>query len=377
MGINTLGDAGQYGLTLVIGGGEVTLLDMTSAYSVFANSGTRNPYTGILEVDDLNGKVLEQYQPTPQEVLPKNTALTISDILSDNQARTPTFGANSVLKISGKNVAVKTGTTNNDKDAWTIGYTPSLTVGVWAGNNDNIPMKNGGVAVAGPIWNKFMTAALATLPNESFEKPDLEVNPQTVKPALRGLWQGGENFFIDKISGLLATANTPSETLQEKVITNVHSILYWVDKNNIIGPSPKNPADDPQFEHWEIPVQNWWANNKDKYPITTLAEKPIAVDDIHTEKNKPIVSIISPDSTTVYPSNQKINLKIQSSGVFPLQKIDIFINNIYLETSEPPFNFSFIPKNLDNLGDSNELKIISYDTMYNKSETDATFKVGE
>jgi len=376
MGISTLGDSGQYGLTLVIGGGEVSLLDMASAYGVFANDGIKNPYTGILEVQDLTGKILEQYQPNPQEVLPKNTALTVSDILSDNQARIPTFGVNSVLQIPNEEVAVKTGTTNDNKDAWTIGYTPSIVVGVWAGNNDNTPMKKGGAAVAGPIWNKFITEALKTLSNESFEKPNLEVDPTQVKPVLRGFWQGNENFFIDKISGKLATPNTPPETLQEKIITNVHSILYWVDRNDILGPAPLGGGDNnSQFNHWEIPVQDWWVKNKNNYPITTWSEKPTALDDVHTSANQPKVSIIEPNSQTTYSPDQKINLKISSSGVFPLQKIDIFINGVYLETDEPPFNFSFTPSDLENLQGENELKIISYDTIYNKSQTTLIFKI--
>ena len=282
MGISTLTDINRYGLTLVIGGGEVKLLDMTEAFGVFANDGLRNPYTGILKIEDRSGKILEEFTPSPREVLPKNTALTISNIMSDEKARVPTFGAHSALFIPGRDVAVKTGTTNNNKDAWTIGYTPSISVGVWAGNNDNKPMKKGGVSMAGPIWNKFMNEALKNLPDEKFEAPNLDIDPQTVKPALRGFWQGNENFFIDKISGKLATQYTPQETLQEKVVTNVHSILYWIDRNDILGPAPSNPADNPQFEHWEIPVQNWWAQNKNKYPITTISEKPTAIDNIHT-----------------------------------------------------------------------------------------------
>ena len=375
MGISTLRDINQYGLTLVIGGGEVSLLDMASAYGVFADNGTRNPYTGILKIEDSGGTVLEEYQPNTQDVLPKNVALTISDILSDNKARTPTFGANSVLYIPGKDVAVKTGTTNNNKDAWTIGYTPSIAVGVWAGNNNNTPMKKGGAAVAGPIWNKFMNAVLKNLQNESFEKPNLDIDPQKIKPALRGFWQGNENFFIDKISGKLATANTPKETLEEKVVTNVHSILYWVDKNDILGDSPTNPANDSQFYHWEVPVQNWWAQNKDKYHITTPSEKPTLLDNVHTDLLKPIVSIIEPNETTTYLPDQTIRLKIGSSSSFPLQKIDVFINDVYLETLEPPFNFSFTPKELENLQNINELKIISYDTAYNSSQTNSKFKV--
>lgn len=375
MGISTLGDSGQYGLTLVVGGGEVSLLDMTSAYAGFANDGIRNPYTGILQVADLNGNVLEQYQPNPQQVLPKNTALTISDILSDEKARVPTFGAHSVLYVQNGNIAVKTGTTNNNKDAWTVGYSPNVVVGVWAGNNDNTPMKKGGAAVAGPIWNKIINEALKNFPAESFEKPDLTTDPTQVKPALRGFWQGNENFFVDKISGKLATANTPKETLQEKVITNVHSILYWVNKNDVTGPPPADPMNDPQFSHWEIPIQKWWAENKDNYPITTVGEKPTAVDDVHTTATQPKITILVPDTTTIYQPNQKITLKVSAASSYPLQKIDIFINGIYIETIQPPFNFSFTPADLESLQTNNELKIISYDTAYNHTETVSTFKV--
>jgi penicillin-binding protein 1C len=375
MGISTLGNISRYGLTLVVGGGEVSLLDMTSAYGVFANDGIRNPYTGILKVENTSGKVLEEYQQNSQNVLPKNTALTISDILSDEKARTPTFGAHSVLYIPGGNVAVKTGTTNNNKDAWTIGYSPNIAVGVWAGNNDNVPMKKGGAAVAGPIWNKFMTAALKNLPDESFEKPNLQIDPTKVKPVLRGIWLGNESFFIDKVSGKLATPNTPRETMVEKVVTNVHDILYWVNRSDITGPPPSNPESDPQFSHWEIPVQNWWAQNKNRYPVTTAAEKPPVSDDVHTDASKPVVTILEPNATDTYLPDQKINLRISSSGPFPLQKMDIFINDVYLQTIDAPFNFSFAPKELENLQSDNELKIISYDTAYNRGEASISFKV--
>lgn len=375
MGISTLKDVGRYGLTLVIGGGEVSLLDMTSAYGVFANGGVKNPYTGILKIEGSGGNVLEEFHLNSQEVLPKNTALTISDILSDEKSREPTFGIHSVLYLPGKNVAVKTGTTNSNKDAWTVGYTPSIVVGVWAGNNENTPMKKGGASMAGPIWNKFISEVLKNLPNESFEKPEPETDSIKTKPSLLGFWQGGENFFIDKISGKLATEFTPKETLQEKVITNVHSILYWVDKNNILGPAPSNPARDSQFSHWEIPIQNWWAENKNNYVITTQDQKPTAVDDVHTNANRPVVSILEPNSTTMYLPDQKIYLRISRSGPFPLQKIDIFINSVYIETIEAPFNFSFIPNELENPQNNNELKIVSYDTVYNRSETNLNFKV--
>ncbi|MEK7572731.1 MAG: PBP1A family penicillin-binding protein [Patescibacteria group bacterium] len=375
MGITTLRDPNRYGLTLVIGGGEVSLIDMTSAYGVFANNGLKNKYTGILKIEDNSGRVLEEFMQNTRESLPKNTALTISNILSDNNARIPTFGAHSVLEISGREVAVKTGTTNNNKDAWTIGYTPSIAVGVWAGNNDNKPMKKGGSAVAGPIWNKFMTEALKNLPNEKFEKPNLEIDPINVKPVLRGFWQGNEHFFIDKISGKLAGEFTPKETMIEKIITNVHSILYWVDRNDILGAPPKNPYDNQQFNHWEIPVQNWWAQNKNKYAITSWSDAPTEIDDVHTSESKPNVLIIEPNTNTSYFPDQKIQLKIASLGRFPLQKIDIFINDVFLSSVSSPFNFSFIPSDLENLRNKNEIKLIFYDTAYNRAETISAFTV--
>lgn len=375
MGISTLTDVSRYGLTLVIGGGEVSLLDITSAYGVFANSGLKNQTTGILKIENTNGEILEEYNPNVKEILPKNTALTISDILSDNVARTPTFGSSSPLQIPGKEIAVKTGTTNSNKDAWTIGYTPSIVVGVWAGNNDNKPMKKGGSAVAGPIWNKFMNEALQILPNEKFEKPNLETDPQIVKPVLRGFWQGNEHFFIDKISLKLAGEYTPRETMQEKVITDVHSILYWINRNDILGKASTNPEEDPQFNNWDIPVQNWWNQNAYKYTKISWADKPTEIDDIHNNASMPIIYILEPDSASTYSPNEKISLKIKSYGYFPLQKIDIFINNTFIETIKTPFNFSFIPEELDNLKHENELKLISYDTAYNRVENITTFRV--
>lgn len=375
MGISSLSDIGRYGLTLVIGGGEVSLLDITSAYGVFANDGIRNPYTGILKVEDGSGNVLEEYTQRPQEVLPKNTALMISDILKDEPARVPTFGSHSMLYIPGKDVAVKTGTTNNNKDAWTVGYTPSIVVGAWAGNNDNTPMKKGGAALAGPMWNKFINEALKVLPDEKFEKPDLDFDPTQIKPVLRGLWQGNENFFIDKISGKLATDLTPPETREEKVITNVHSILYWVDRDNILGNPPVNPQSNSQFSHWEIPIQNWWAQNSYKYPKVTIADKPTLLDDVHTEDKRPKVSILEPNSFTNYLSNQNIPVRVSSSGPYPLKRMDVFINDTFIETLEAPFIFSFSPKNLDNLQTNNQIKIISYDSVENRGETTGNFTV--
>ncbi|MEQ1500075.1 MAG: transglycosylase domain-containing protein [Parcubacteria group bacterium] len=255
MGITSLGNANQYGLTLVLGGGEVSLLDMTSAFGVFATEGNRNPYTGIIKVEDKNGNVLEEIKTRPTQVLDPEVARKISDILTDNVARTPLYGANSVINFPGRSVAVKTGTTNNYKDAWIIGYTPSVVVGTWAGNNDNKPMAKrvSGLIVA-PMWRAFMDEVLKEIPNEVFTKPQKE-DSYDLKPVLRGKWVGG----ISNITQSQAQdSNIPYNSIQEVLSGGVHSILYWLDKDNPrSSQQPQNPYDDPQFERWEYSVSRW------------------------------------------------------------------------------------------------------------------------
>ncbi|MEI6581248.1 MAG: transglycosylase domain-containing protein, partial [bacterium] len=308
LGISTLNDPTRYGLSLVIGGGETTLLDMTSVYGVFANEGVRNPYTGILSVEDNSGNVLEKFEDKSYKVLEPNTTRALADMLTDNEARTPTFGANSALVVPGREVAVKTGTTNNNKDAWTIGYTPSIAVGVWVGNNDNTPMKKGGAALAGPIWNGVISEALKNLPVESFNKPD--PIDTTIPPILRGFWQGGETFTTDLFSSKLATQYTPEDMKKETSITNVHTILYWIDKNNPLMGIPMNRTSDPQYTNWEYGVQKWWNLNGGNYKIITNNDKPIDYDVVHTEQTKPVFEIDGLDQNIAYEKNQTISISV-------------------------------------------------------------------
>lgn len=170
MGITTLNEKNHYGLALVLGGGEITLLDGVSAFSVFANDGVRSSAHMVLEVRTSNDILVREEQVASDRVMDSETARKINSILSDNEARSATFGLSSPLFIPGRTIAVKTGTTQEFHDAWTIGYTPSIAVGVWAGNNDNTAMRAGadGIYVAAPIWNDFMRTTLEDLPNESF-----------------------------------------------------------------------------------------------------------------------------------------------------------------------------------------------------------------
>lgn len=373
MGVTSLNDANRYGLSLVIGGGEASLLDMTSAYTVFATEGTRHPYQSIISIKDNQGVEIEAPQNESMKVLPENTTRIISDILSDNVARTPTFGANSSLVIKGSDVAVKTGTTNNNKDAWTIGYTPNVAVGAWVGNNDNKPMKKGGAALAGPIWNAVMTEAIKLYPESQFTKPD-NID-KSIPPILRGFWMGGDTFTLDSISKKLATPFTPENTRQEISITNVHTILYWVDKDNPLDGKPKNPYSDSMYSHFEYGVQNWWNQNAYRYPNITAANIPTDSDPVHTESNKPKLSFVNINEDTIYDKNAKQIVNIASFGSIPLQKIDVFINNNYITSlKKNPYSFSFTPNNIENIDEKNILRAIGYDVYGNTGEVEITFK---
>ncbi len=160
-GITTLTKpSSEYGPSLVLGGGEVKLLDMTSAYGVFASEGLKYAPRSILRIEDYRGNIVSQKQNTAKRVATKETCQMLNDVLSDNEARAPIFGRNSSLYFADKKVSVKTGTTDNFKDDWVIGYTDSVVVGIWVGNNNNEPMaKKAAVAVAGPIWHKIMDLA--------------------------------------------------------------------------------------------------------------------------------------------------------------------------------------------------------------------------
>lgn len=178
MGITSFTDPSRYGLSLTLGGGEVTMLEMATAFGVFANGGYRIDLHPILKVIDRTGKVLEHYTPPTspifgKKVLPAGVAYIISDILKDNNARAPAFGINSQLRIGNNPVSVKTGTTNDLKDNWTIGYTPDYLVAVWVGNSDNKPMSGliSGVTGAAPIWHDLMSYLLKEKPAKPLLKP--------------------------------------------------------------------------------------------------------------------------------------------------------------------------------------------------------------
>jgi len=257
MGISSFTDPSRYGLSLTLGGGEVTMLDMTRAYGVFANGGYRIDLHPILEIRDSKNKLVEKYDPPSspifgKKVLPEGAAYIISDILLDNGARSEAFGSNSELRIDDQPVSVKTGTTNDLRDNWTIGYTPDLLTAVWVGNNDNTPM--GGVSTgAAPIWNDIMTFLLEDNPAQRPVRPSSVVGmsvcavsgllPRRDSPCptrfeyfIKGSQPkmsdpGKQKVFIDKNTNDLAKPGQ-TENVEEReqfILTDVTGAKYCLD----------------------------------------------------------------------------------------------------------------------------------------------------
>lgn len=242
MGITTFTDPSRYGLSLTLGGAEVRMTDMATAFGVFANGGERVNLIPVLKVEDTNGRVLEEYKPKPGErVLSAGTSYLISSILSDNGARSEAFGLSSQLVVKGKTVAVKTGTTDDKRDNWTIGYTPTYLVATWVGNNDNKPMNpaiTSGVTGAAPIWNQIITVLLSDKINESFKLPSgvdaVSICPTTGGPQADGCANRVEYFlagtepktgafakahvWIDNTTGQVVEAGSPNAHESDEVL---------------------------------------------------------------------------------------------------------------------------------------------------------------
>lgn len=313
MGLTTLVDKDRYGLTLVLGGGEVSLLEMVGAYATFANDGIRHQPTGILEVQDSSGNVLEKYEEKATRVIDSQVARTVGDVLSDNVARTPEFGSDSALYFPGYQVAAKTGTTNDYRDAWILGYTPTIAAGAWAGNNDNSPMEKriAGFIVA-PMWHEFMEYAFTKYQPEAFQPPAPDPSYDSLPPVLKGNWN-----------------TDPSR--------GVHEILYWVNKENPRSGSPANPASDSQFIQWEYPVALWAAQAPPQFGTSTFpgGGSPAAPP---TRE----FAIAFPSQGARVQFNTPITASIEYLSSFPIKRVSYYLNGVLITiSSQPPFEFTF------------------------------------
>lgn len=262
LGITTLNDPSRYGLALVLGGGEVKLLDMVSAFGVFARDGVRAQTHGVLRIVDSAGNRIDTDVPKPSSALDAEVARKIASIMSDDSARAPVFGSHGPLTLKDRPVAAKTGTTQDFHDAWTVGYTPSIAVGVWVGNNDNAPMKAGsdGIYAAAPLWHEFMVAVTEGMPVETFT-PYTKVESQ--KPLLTGIRTDGAVEYFDIHSGKKLSEKKASKKSASSVRTSIkdpeHCILYYVNKNDPLGDTLPDFSD-PMIARWEAVPEDPNAN---------------------------------------------------------------------------------------------------------------------
>ncbi|KKQ26898.1 MAG: Penicillin-binding protein, 1A family [Candidatus Magasanikbacteria bacterium GW2011_GWC2_37_14] len=372
LGYTTLSQ-GEFGLTLVLGGGEVKLIEHTAAFGLFANNGKKNETVSILQVEDADGSILSEWHPSEgEQVLDQKITDTISNVLSDDPARAYVFGAGGILTLKDRPVAVKTGTTNNYVDAWTVGYTPSLVAGVWVGNTDNTPMRkgDGGSKLAAPIWNKFMAEVLKNTPVESF--PPLPENTAT-KAILHGMMGGGVSVKLNKLNGKLATSSTPPELIEEQTFAPAHSILYYVNKDDPQGPAPANPADDPQYTIWENAIQSWINRMKIKNPNFSInfAEPPTELDDGSTESNLPSLEILFPQNGQALNSRD-LNIQIKTSAPRGVVKASYQMDSSYIGVAKDyPFNLHYYARSF--VDGPHTLKVIVEDEAGIKVEKQAQF----
>lgn len=329
MGIEDLGSPNQYGLTLALGGGEVSLLNMVSAYGVFANNGNKKPVVSVLKIETDKGVVLEEFDQNKEgkQVITEQSAKLLNSVLSDAKARSAIFSS----KLFGdRQVALKTGTTNSSRDAWEIGYTPSISIGAWMGNNDNTPMaQQASARIVGPLWKELMDFALTKVPVELFETP--EPYETGLKPFLLGEWRGPGN--------------------------EIHSELYWINRKNPTGEAPGLNNGDEQFKNWEYSISNWAKTGTAETLFNQTTNKNNSFK-IETPKNMSTLKKEERQTITVSGVNQNTSL------------IEYYLNGELIgKSTENPFSFSFIPKETGFNDYENELRAVKTSSNGQKEES--------
>ena len=348
MGFTTLeptdANVNRFGLSVTLGGGEVRLIDMAAAYSVFANSGFKVEPVGILKIEDENGKVLEEFKPQKKEqVVSPQEAWLITDILADNNARLITFGPNSLINIPGRKVAVKTGTTNDQRDNWAIGWTPDVLVGAWVGNNDNTPMKTvaSGVSGASPIWRRIIAEAIKDKGEKDWPMP-----------------AGITTMEVDSISGMISHDGYPSrqeyfikgtepsgaDTIhtrlkvcrnQDKLASETMVARGDYEEKEYIVLKESDPAGGSK-NRWQEGVDAWinsQADSRYKYPKEYCGES-----------NEVVVEITNPAHQQQTGNDFTFSAKV--TGNYPISKVYFYVDGVEKKViSGKPYEYS---QHLDN-----------------------------
>lgn len=379
LGITTLTKKpSDYGLALVLGGGGVKLIDMVGAFSTLSQEGVKMQQSSIIEVKDNHGQVVYQKEKVePEKVIDPEPVRILNDVLSDNEARFPLFAANTPLQVPGYKVAVKTGTSQDYRDAWTIGYTPTITVGVWGGNNDYSPAKVGGSGerVAAACWHDFIVAAITKLGTESFNPP--QITPVN-KPMFNDDSIVNRQVNIDKTTGQVAGSSTDPANIEVRTYQEVNSILYYVDKSNPTGPIPSDPQNDPQYWNWENPVINWAKNNIPNFQSynQTLPSDP---NKPPTDAKAPVVTIGYPKDGDYINTDFIVEASIDSN--YPLSQVYLYLNDSLIGslqanqsfdsvTGQSKITYKSVPIPVSQINEQNELKVVAIN-QYNQQGEDS------
>ncbi|MDD3284020.1 MAG: PBP1A family penicillin-binding protein [Patescibacteria group bacterium] len=364
IGYTTIGSEDRYGLSLVLGGLEVKMMEHLNGFATLARNGVEKPTRSILKVEDSNGKVLYEAKDSKgKKVMDEEATRKTTSALSDNSARSFIFGENNYLTLGDIPVAAKTGTTNDFNDAWTIGYTPNIATAVWVGNNDNKKMTSGadGSVVAAPIWNAFMREALKDIPKTGFAGYDRK---EISKPMLGGAMMQETKVRIDSSSGLLATENTPPGSIIEKTFNKIHNILHYINREDPLGSIPEDPSVDPNYFSWEEAVVKWAKENN----IET-SDPPTEYETTHTEENKPNLNITSPqNNSTISENNINIEVNVNAKNGNEINRVVYKIDDKFIGSNNNyPYNYNYDFNDLIENGE-HILSVIVYDQDENFRE---------
>jgi penicillin-binding protein 1C len=376
MGMNSLeatqANLSRLGLSMALGGGEVELMELSAAYGAFANGGFKVEPGFILKVEDADGEVLfEKKEVSRSRVIDEKIAFLMNSILSDNQARLITFGENSYLNLGSRSVAVKTGTTNDLRDNWTVGWTSDVVVGVWVGNNDNSPMKNvaSGVSGAAPIWRKQMLEVLSSYPDKPFNIPGGVIQVEVDRVSGYPAHDGFASYKEWVIEGTLPIGEDTIHQ-QVKVCKNDGTRLanpVQVAQGNFDGKEfivlkESDPLTNKNL--WQIGIDAWVAKQgDDKYRAPTeYCESASGLD----------VQIISPKDRSRVNTNT-VQFRFEITSEKEIEQAKLYVDDVLEET------FTSLPYTKEiNLGDGqHKVRVVAKDKGGKESDRTHEFGVNE
>lgn len=334
LGITSLYDPKRYGLSLVLGGGEVKLVDHTAAFSVFANNGVKHEKRAILTITDKNGEnILESQTSEGERIIDEEYVAMLSHILSTNKYRVSAFGENNPLRFDDRPVAAKTGTTNENRDAWTMGYTPDIAIGIWSGNNDNSSMNSDGVGAnaSGPIFRNFINEAFPDPSGKEFPKYDKDEH-ETKKDVLDGELPDFDETEVCEIPGkddeyCKANKYCPDSKEKDRIFVDIHNILHYVQKDDPRGDKPESPKSDPQYKNWEKAIRKYYTKKDDDI---IFDDEPDDCKKDDFEKYTAKITISVPGSV----DSDKVTIKAKPDTEYDIKKIGYYVEGKKVHESE-------------------------------------------